>query len=129
MAAGVVEGTHLAVAAAHHRHRVVADLQRQVLARLLQLEGMASEDPLAVPDLLEILAVHVGVAVGQTRQAMALLALTDQVQYGGFLVHCYRHSRTGAGCIGACLHRLAAASGSAESALPDGGYLSSSAFG
>ncbi|MCY1497235.1 hypothetical protein D9M68_311950 [compost metagenome] len=101
MPAGIVECTDLAIPAAHHGDRVVADLQGQVLAGLLQLEGMAGEDPLPVPDSFEVLAIYLGVAVGGARQCVALLALANQVQYGGSVVHCHAHSRSGTGgCVG-----------------------------
>ncbi|MDT4866033.1 hypothetical protein FQZ97_1008690 [compost metagenome] len=78
MPAGIVERPHLAIATAHHRNRIVADLQGQVLAGLLQFECVPGEDPLLVPDLFKILAIDFGVAVNRARQGMTLFALANQ---------------------------------------------------
>ncbi|MCY1554875.1 hypothetical protein D9M68_914860 [compost metagenome] len=94
MPAGVVKGAHLAVAAAYHDHRIVADLQGQVLAGLLQLEGVPGENPFLVPDLLQILAINLGIAVQRRRQGMARLALADQFRDLCFVIHVDTHSKT-----------------------------------
>ena len=54
MPAGVVEGVQLAVAVAHHHDRVLADLNRQVIAGIRHFTIMTDEQPVAVPDHLEI---------------------------------------------------------------------------
>ncbi|MNR10141.1 hypothetical protein D3C85_1263760 [compost metagenome] len=76
--AGIVERPHLAVAATHHRNRVVANLQCQVLAGLLEFEGMSGKDPFLVPDLFKILAIHFRVTVSSARKGMTLFALANQ---------------------------------------------------
>ncbi|MNP64049.1 hypothetical protein D3C76_1595170 [compost metagenome] len=63
MPAGIVERPHLAIAATHHRDRVVPDLQGQVLAGLLQFEGMSGKDPFLVPYLRKILAICLSITV------------------------------------------------------------------
>ncbi|MNH06831.1 hypothetical protein D3C79_662100 [compost metagenome] len=89
VAAGIVEGTYLAIAATHHRHRVVTHLQGDVLARFFQFESMPGKDPFAMPDLLQILTVYVRVVIGGAWQAVLRFTLLYQAQYIGALWHCY----------------------------------------
>jgi hypothetical protein len=77
MTAGVVEGPNLFVCATDDRDGVVADLQRQVLTRLLQLKCVPCEDPAFVPDLFQILSVNVWIAIKGTWQRVVRFALRD----------------------------------------------------
>jgi hypothetical protein len=77
MAAGVVKCTNLLVCAAHDSDRVIADLQRQVLTRLLQLKCVSCENPAFVPDLFQVLPVYVWIAIKGTWQRVVRLALRD----------------------------------------------------
>ncbi|MNZ99441.1 hypothetical protein D3C78_1187660 [compost metagenome] len=77
MAASVVERSNLLVCTAHDSDRVIADLQRQVLTRLLQLKCVPCEDPTFVPDLFQILPINVWIAIKGTWQRVVRLALRD----------------------------------------------------
>ncbi len=54
MPAGIVEGAQAAVAVAHHQHRILADLHRQVVAGIQHLAIVTHEQPIAVPDHVQI---------------------------------------------------------------------------
>jgi hypothetical protein len=74
-----VECTNLLVCATDDSDRVIADLQRQVLTRLLQLKCVPCEDPAFVPDLFQILPVNVWIAIKGTWQRVVRLALRDKI--------------------------------------------------
>ncbi|MNS59545.1 hypothetical protein D3C72_925050 [compost metagenome] len=77
MTTSVVECTNLFICATDDRDRVIADLQRQVLTRLLQLKCVPCEDPTFVPDLFQILPINVWIAIKGTWQRVVRLALRD----------------------------------------------------
>ena len=52
--AGIVIGAHAALAIAHHDDRVLADLHGQVLAGIEQLAVMTHEQPIAIPNHIEV---------------------------------------------------------------------------
>ncbi|MNV69917.1 hypothetical protein D3C71_1628500 [compost metagenome] len=47
------------------------------------------ENPLAMPDLLQILTVYVRIVIGSAWQPMLRCTLIDQIHYFGRLLHCY----------------------------------------
>jgi hypothetical protein len=89
MATGVVERPYLAILAAHDGHRVITNLQGEILASLGNLEGMPGEHPILVPDLREILPIDLRIEIELTRQHMARFALLDQANHGFIAVHYY----------------------------------------
>ncbi|MNJ50108.1 hypothetical protein D3C77_453700 [compost metagenome] len=89
VATGIVECAHFAVLATHNGHRVIANLQGEILAGLGNLERMAGEDPVLVPDLLQVLAVNFRVQIQLSGQYMPWFALLDQANDGFIAIHYY----------------------------------------
>ncbi|MNM57322.1 hypothetical protein D3C81_685200 [compost metagenome] len=89
VATGIVERAHFAVLATHDSHRVVANLQGEILAGLGNLECMAGEDPVLVPDMLKVLAINFRVQIQFPGQYMPRLALFDQANDGFIAIHYY----------------------------------------
>ena len=54
MPAGIVEGAQAAVAVAHHDDRILADLHRQVVPGIQHFAVVTHEQPVAVPNHLQI---------------------------------------------------------------------------
>ena len=54
VSAGVMEGVQRAFAVAHHQNRILADLYRQVVARIRDLAVVPHEQPVAIPDHFQI---------------------------------------------------------------------------
>jgi hypothetical protein len=87
--AGVMERPNFAVFAAYHCNGIVTDLQSEILPRFGDLEGVAGENPVLVPDLLKILALNAFIAVESARQRVPGFTLCNQVKNAFFIVHCY----------------------------------------
>ena len=54
MPAGIVESAHTAVPVAQHHHRILADLHGQIIARVQQLAVVADEQPVAIPNHVQV---------------------------------------------------------------------------
>ncbi len=78
MAADIVKAPHLAVATAQDDDGGRADLQRQVIARSLDLADIAGEQPVAGKHRLQIGAEHLVVDIERLRQAESAAALIQQ---------------------------------------------------
>ena len=76
--AGVVIGVEPAVVAADHDHGVLVHLEREVLAGLLHLAGVAGEEPGAGPDAREVELVDAGVGRELALEGVARPMFSDQ---------------------------------------------------
>ncbi len=86
MAAGVVERVDALVVAADDDDRVRVDVEDEVVARALDLAGVAGEEPVAAPDALEVELVDARVGLELALERVAALVLGDQAveERGGF---------------------------------------------
>ena len=87
MAAGVVEGADRSVGPAHDDDRVLADLHRHEVAGLRDLAGRDREQPVAIPDRLNVEPEDLRIRVERTRQGVPGSPGTDQVQHVGTNIH------------------------------------------
>ena len=76
--AGVVMGVEPAVVAADHDHGVLVHVEREVLARLPHLAGVAGEEPAAAPDARQVELVDAGVGRELALEGVARPVLSDQ---------------------------------------------------
>ena len=76
--AGVVMGVEPAVVAADHDHGVLVHVEREVLAGLLHLAGVAGEEPAAAPDARQVELVDAGVGRELALEGVARSVLSDQ---------------------------------------------------
>ena len=77
MAAGIVQRIDLAVIAAHDDHRIGADLHGHVIARMGNFAVMADEQPVLVPDMLEVELMKGRIDVEGLVQAVAGFAAAE----------------------------------------------------
>jgi hypothetical protein len=94
MTASVVEGADDAVAVAQHDDRIGADLHREVTAGLGQLAIVAREQPVAIPNQLEIEIEELLIDIERLGQRIALGSMADQVQHLATGVHLPIHPAT-----------------------------------
>lgn len=85
MAAGIVEGADLPVAAPHDHDGIVADLNGEEAARLGDLAIVADEQPVAMPDQFHIELLEIRIDVEGLLQAEAVPPIADQFQH--FFAH------------------------------------------
>ena len=52
-----------AIPVAHHDHRILADLHRQIIAGIQHFAVVTDEEPIAIPDHIEIDLVLLGAAI------------------------------------------------------------------
>ena len=78
MAAGVVERVDALVVAADDDDRVRVDVEDEVVARALDLAGVAGEEPVAAPDALEVELVDARIGLELALERVAGLVLGDQ---------------------------------------------------
>jgi hypothetical protein len=81
VAAGIVERPHLPLAVAHDHHRIIADLQRHVVAWLRDLAVMRREQPVAIPDEFKVDPVVIRVCVEGLFQAVAVAPVAQAAQH------------------------------------------------
>ncbi len=87
MPAGIVERADLPVAAADDDDRIVADLQREVVAGRRDLAIMAGEQPVAIEERLEIEPVELGIGIELPVEAHAGAASLEFGEHGVGRVH------------------------------------------
>ena len=87
MPAGIVEGLDLALLVANDHHRIVADLNGYVAARLRQFAIMADEQPVAIPDQLHVELEIVRVGVEGLLERETLLAAVEPLQHVVARIH------------------------------------------
>ena len=80
MPARVVKGVQLAVAVAHHHHGILADLHRQIIPGIRHFAVMADEQPVPVPDHLEIDPVFLLSAIELTFEGGLVLASPQSIE-------------------------------------------------
>ena len=80
MAARIVKGVQLAVAVADHHHGILSDLHRQIIARIRHFTIVADEQPIAVPDHLEIDSVLFLAAIKLTLEGGLVLASPQSIE-------------------------------------------------
>src|SRR5687768_9545902 len=78
VAADVMEGPDLAVPVPQHDERILADRQRDVVARILDLARVADEEPIGGKDGLQIGLKHLLVDVERLREAVPLATLMEK---------------------------------------------------
>src|ERR1700753_4187838 len=83
MPAGVMKRIEAAVAVAHHYDRILADLHGQVVSRIRDLAIMPDEEPVPIPDHLEIDLVLFGAAIKFTLQRGFVLSAAQSAQHRG----------------------------------------------
>src|SRR5579871_5029924 len=88
MAAGVVKGAQRTVAVAYHHHRIAAHLESEIVAGILHFAVVSDEQPIAVPDQLEIDLIFLLLAVKILMQGSGGLALAQPGQYRVAGAHC-----------------------------------------
>src|SRR2546423_10858099 len=88
--AAVIEHVHCAVGAAHHHHRLAADLDRVIVAALRYLALVPAVDPDALVDALHLELEDAGVDVHLAPHAVGLDAFRNIgdtfLKHGGFLL-------------------------------------------
>ena len=91
MAARVVKGMQLTVAVAHDHDGVLPDLHRQIIPRIRHFAVMADEQPIAVPDHLQIDPVFLLAAIKLTFEGGLVLASLQSIEDD--LTRAHRESR------------------------------------
>ncbi len=96
VAAGIVEGADGAVTAADDQDRVIADLQGEILAALLDLAIMADEQPVAIPDHFHVQLEIVLVDIEGLLEAETLAAVFQLPQ--NLIAQIHRHFLVNSAC-------------------------------
>jgi hypothetical protein len=81
MPAGIVESAHAPLAITHDNDRVLADLDGQVLARIEQFTVMTDEQPIAIPNHIEVDLEILGTDVEVPFQGGGGLAVAQAFQH------------------------------------------------
>src|ERR1700734_2366529 len=98
MPARVVKGMQLAVAVAHDHDGILPDLHRQIISRIRHFAVVADEQPIAVPDHLEIEPVLLLTAIKLALEGGLVLASLQSIEDD--LTRAHRESRMLVECNG-----------------------------
>src|ERR1700720_275894 len=82
MPAGIVEGAQTAVAVAQNDDRIVADLDRQIVAGILHFAVVTHEQPIAVPNHVQIDLVVLRAAIEISFQGGFEITSPQSAQHG-----------------------------------------------
>jgi hypothetical protein len=87
MAAGIVQSVDAAVVAAHQHYGIGADLHSEVVARAWDFAVMADEQPVPVPDVLEVEPMVCRIDVERLVETVAGFAVAQPRQHFVVYVH------------------------------------------
>ncbi len=102
MAARIVQCPDRALPVSNDNDRVIADLRREIVPRPRDFAIMADEQPILVPDLLQVLTVIISIDVEGAVEAVAFATGLQLAQHFGLNFHAlvlvfppFRRGRTG----------------------------------